>query len=244
MAAVDLAREAAVQAAGADAVGEHVGHRVEGDRLVTHHFAARQPGYRGWSWAVTVARASRAKVVTVCEVVLLPGEEAILSPQWVPWADRIAPGDLGAGDVLPRREQDLNLEAGYEETGDQDADEVALWELGLGRPRVLAPQGRDAAAERWLAGPNAAGERAPQAACASCGYLLLLAGSLRQAFGVCANEWSPADGQVVSLGFGCGAHSETDVEQQPPASLPEPVLDEFAHDAMVLPRSGADEQVG
>ena len=38
---------------------------------------------------------------------------------------------------------------------------------------------------------------------------------MRQMFGVCANEWSPSDGKVVSLDHGCGAHSQTDVPSMP-----------------------------
>ena len=45
-------------------------------------------------------------------------------------------------------------------------------------------------------------------------------------FGVCANEWSPSDGQVVSLDHGCGAHSETDVEARA-EQVDTPVLDEI-----------------
>ena len=41
--------------------------------------------------------------------------------------------------------------------------------------------------------------------CATCGFLIQLSGSLRGAFGVCANEFAPADGQVVTLDYGCGA---------------------------------------
>src|SRR5699024_12307764 len=55
-------------------------------------------------------------------------------------------------DLLPYREQDERLEQGYEATGDEDEDQVALWELGLGRSRVLSPEGRSEAAERWLEG--------------------------------------------------------------------------------------------
>ena len=46
---------------------------AEGDRLVTHFFECRSPGYRGWRWAVTVTRVPRSKHVTICETVLLPG---------------------------------------------------------------------------------------------------------------------------------------------------------------------------
>jgi hypothetical protein len=54
-----------------------------------------------------------------------------------------------------------------------------------------------------------------------------LAGSPRTVFGVCANEWSPDDGRVVSMDHGCGAHSETHGPE--PVSLwqsSEPVIDE------------------
>ena len=65
-------------------VGEHLGARADDDRVVTHLFACPHPGYQGWRWSVTVARASRAKVVTVDEVVLLPGEGSMLAPDLGP----------------------------------------------------------------------------------------------------------------------------------------------------------------
>ena len=63
--AVDLARAAAEEMAGADGVGEHVGMQADDERVVTHLFACQDRAYVGWRWAVTVSRASRAKVVTV-----------------------------------------------------------------------------------------------------------------------------------------------------------------------------------
>lgn len=47
-----------------------------------------------------------------------------------------------------------------------------------------------------------------------------MAGSLKQAFGVCANEFAPADGRVVSLAYGCGGHSEAAVMPKPPKPAP------------------------
>src|SRR4051795_13101620 len=90
-AAVDLARAAAEEDAEPGTVGEHLGVTAEGERLVTHAFASLAKGYRGGHWAVTVARAPRARVATVCEVVLLPGDGAVLAPAWLPWQERIAP---------------------------------------------------------------------------------------------------------------------------------------------------------
>ena len=54
--------------------------------------------------------------------------------EWVPYAARLAPGDLSPGDVLPFREQDPLLEAGFEATGDQDVDQPALWISGWAGP--------------------------------------------------------------------------------------------------------------
>lgn len=236
VAAVDVARVAADEVAENGSVGEHLSAVADGERVVTHSFTCTAKGYRGWRWAVTLARAPRSKTVTVSEVHLLPGDEAVLAPAWLPWSDRLAPGDVSPGAVLPKRVDDPLLEWGFEATGDQDVDQVARWELGLGRPRVLSRQGRDAAAQRWYDGehgphdPHA--EQAP-AACRSCGYFVPMAGALRQVFGVCANEWSPSDGAVVSLDHGCGAHSEIDVERRP-EPVEEPVLDELSYETVDL----------
>ncbi|MDK1472518.1 DUF3027 domain-containing protein [Streptomyces sp. 549] len=260
--AVELAREAAVEAAHPRPVGEHLGTVVDGDRVVTHLFACREPGYRGWHWAVTVARASRAKLVTVDETVLLPGTDALLAPQWLPWSERLRPGDMGPGDLLPADADDLRLEPGF--SGEDapppnsplaaDEEEPPLPrpaelgaiadELGMGRPRVLSRFGLHTAADRWEEefGPKAQMAQSAPASCMSCGFLVPLTGSLRQAFGVCANEYAPADGRVVSLAYGCGAHSEAAVMPKP-VRPPEPVVDENRVDAMPLhdPPPATDE---
>ena len=246
VAAVDLAREAAIEVAPPGSVGEHLSATAVADRLVAHTFACTAKGYRGWRWTVTVARAPRARVATVCEVDLVAGEDALLAPQWLPWSDRLRPGDVGPGDVLPRVEADERLEAGFEATGEEDVDQVAIWELGLGRRRVLSRTGREEAATRWDEGdfgPTAPAAVAAEEHCRSCGFLLPMPGVMRQVFGVCTNEWSPADGHVVSLGFGCGAHSETDVDTTPEA-LPAPVLDEQALDTLRLADEPAPDAAG
>ena len=220
--ATDLAREVAVEVAGdTEAVGEHLSAHVEGERLVTHLFACTMPGYRGWVWSVTLARAPRQKAATVCEAHLVPADDALLAPAWVPWAERIRPGDLEPSMVLAYISDDARLVPGYEQTGvgqagDEDEDRVANWELGLGRPRVLGPEGRSDVADRWYRGshgPTAASAIASPSPCSTCAFFIPLTGSMRMRFGACANEWSPSDGSVVSVDHGCGAHSETDVER-------------------------------
>lgn len=235
-AAVDAARAAAAEVAQPGAVGEHLAAEAMGERVVTHTFACLSKAYRGWHWAVTVARVARAKSVTVCEVELLAGPEALIAPAHVPWQERLAPGDLGPGDVLSRVDDDARLEAGFEATGDTDVDQLAQWELGLGRRRVLSRNGRDEAAIRWrdgAFGPRAAMADAAEERCSTCGYMIPAPGALRPAFGLCANVWSPADGRVVSLDYGCGAHSESDQDTQH-QPLPEPVLDDHEVESVTL----------
>jgi hypothetical protein len=236
--AVDVALFVTQEAAGPDAVGEHLGVVAEGDRVVTHLFACLQPAYRGWQWATTLTRASRSKQVTIDETVLLPGPDAVLAPEWVPWSERLRPGDLGPGDLLPAEADDLRLEPGW--AGEPAPAEEGLpvpsvaeigsvaSELGMGRPRVLSRYGLHTAADRWEEqfGPKSAMAQAAPATCSTCAFLLPIAGSLSQAFGVCANEYSPADGHLVSLAYGCGAHSEAAV--MPRAAEPSPmVLDDL-----------------
>jgi len=231
--AVDTAREAAVSIAESGAVGEHLGMEMVEDRLATHYFTCTARAYLGWRWAVSVARVPRAKTVTVCEANLVPGEGALLSPDWVPYAERLAPGDVGPGDVTPLVPDDPNLEPGFEATGDDDVDRVAFWELGLGRPRVLSAEGREAAAQRWYdgdSGPSAPVALKAPAPCSTCGFFVPMAGALRQVFGVCANEWSPSDARVVSLDHGCGAHSEVDVDLHTAERISPPILDDFELD--------------
>ena len=217
-AAIELARHALEEVTDPITVGEYVAATPDAERLVTHLFDCTLSGYRGWRWAVTLSRVPRGRTATVCEMALLPGEEALLAPAWVPWAERLEPGDITRSDRLPRKETDERLEPGWEATG-EDADAVALDQLDLGRPRVLSAQGVASAAERWYGGdhgPDAEGVRKAHATCSTCGFFLPMAGALRAIFGVCANEWAADDGSVVSLDHGCGAHSETDLPDQGP----------------------------
>lgn len=123
-AAVDVARAAVEGIAKASEIGEHLAARTEGDRVVTHLFESRLPGYLGWQWYAVLTRNSRSKVITVNELGLLPSEDSILAPEWVPWAERVrpedareedVPGDAVAGDSAPEGRD-------AEENADEEAD--------------------------------------------------------------------------------------------------------------------------
>jgi len=211
--AVEFAREAAVAEFGAEQVGEHAGVEHEDAVSVSHLFDAHVPGYRGWHWAVTVAKAGIEQQVTVSEMALIPGSEAVVAPKWVPWERRVRAGDLGVGDILPTDDDDPRLVPAYLHSDDPAVEEVAH-EAGLGRVHVLSRLGRSEAATRWRGGefgPRSDMARGAPASCGTCGFYLPLAGTLRAAFGVCGNEISPADGHVVNTEYGCGAHSEVEV---------------------------------
>src|SRR5664279_4260343 len=207
--AIELARSAALDVGGAH-VGQHLAVHADGDRVVTHAFASLMPGYSGWIWAVTLARPPRAKTATVDEVVMLPGSDALLAPAWVPWDERLKPGDLGPGDLIPRDNEDPRLVPAYLACDDPAAEPVAF-ELGLGRKRVMSREGRLDAADRWYegdTGPDNPMARQASERCGTCGFMLVLAGSLAAGFGVCGNGITATDGRVVSVEYGCGAHSE------------------------------------
>jgi hypothetical protein len=254
--ATDLARAAVVAVVGPDAVGEHLDAQAEGERIVTHLFSCEDPAYSGWRWAVTVVRAPRTKVVTVSETVLLPGPAALLAPDWVPWQDRLRPGDLGPGDLLPAPPDDERLVPLVVLEGD---DAVTDWYPGgeetdltepaeppaAGRSRVLSAIGREGAAARWYAsehGPRTPLAHAAPAHCVSCGFFVPLSGELGRLFGACANAYAPDDGRVVSADHGCGAHSES-VAWQATARSVSPVIDEFGYDMVDLPGVSVEETV-
>ena len=254
--AVDLARAAAVAVAGAECVGEHLGVQADGERVVTHLFDCVDPAYAGWRWAVTVAGAPRSKLVTVDETVLLPGPAALLAPPWVPWHDRLRPGDLGVGDLLPAPPDDERLVPLVALEGD---DAVIDWfrdgedegpaepaELPApGRSRVLSAIGRESAAARWYSsehGPRTPLAHAAPAHCVSCGFFVPLSGELGRLFGACANAYAPDDGRVVSADHGCGAHSESVIWQATARAIT-PVIDEFGYDMVDLPGVSVEETV-
>ncbi len=224
---IAAARSSAVAEAGDPAlVGEYRGAVAEDEVATTLRFAALDRGYRGWSWSVTVALIP-GDAPTISEVVLLPGEDALRAPTWVPWEERVRPGDLGVGDLLPAAPDDDRLVPGYVQSDDPALEDL-MHELGFGRERVLSRIGRDEAADRWHSGSFGPADPMALSApghCVTCGFYVRMPGLLGATFGACANEFSPADGRVVDAGFGCGAHS--DVPPVEPVVTQPAVVDEL-----------------
>ena len=238
----DIARAAVLDVAD---LTEHVGEWIDDiqlDEVVVVRFASLHPGYPHWHWSVALVPS--ADGATINEVWMEPGEGALTVPAWKPWSERVRPGDLGAGDVIPTDPTDSRLAPGYtaeDLPADVEQLEPREWEPGLGRARVLSVEGFAAAVDRWRSGddgPESQIARLADMPCSTCAWLLPIGGLLGQAFGVCAHDMSPSDGHVVSLDHGCGAHSDV-VAEPTPVPVTDLVIDETRLLPLRLDRSEA-----
>jgi hypothetical protein len=133
LAAEDLARAALAEVTRPETVGPAAGYTVEDEGVVSLRFENRLPGYPGWFWTVSVARVDDAEP-TVLEVELLPGAGALLAPDWVPWAVRLAEYqaaqaaavEAGAADAQDDESDDDLDDALDEDDVDDDLDEDDL----------------------------------------------------------------------------------------------------------------------
>ncbi len=214
MSTLELARSAAIADAGnPELVGADVSVEIDDDgRVETYLFEANLAGYKGWRWCVTIAIVDKKSEPTICDVVVLPGPDALLAPEWIAYRDRIQPGDVGVGDIVPSSLDDTRLVPSVHALiADEELNAMQVFDLGLGRARVMSIEGRDQASKRWYEsdrGPQSPIAQSAPKPCSSCAFFLPIAGSLRSSFGVCANAISPEDARVVSVDHGCGAHSE------------------------------------
>ena len=117
---LEVARAAATQNAGEKAVSNFVELIDEGDGAYSFVFEAKLEGYQGWLWSVTLFD-SGDESPTISEVVLLPGEQALLAPAWVPWSERLA--DWKALQVELEAQAALEALEADESTEDDDEDE-------------------------------------------------------------------------------------------------------------------------
>jgi hypothetical protein len=83
-----VARAALAEITPADTVGALLERTAEEEGVATLSFAATLSGYPGWHWSVSVAELP-GEEPTVLEAELLPGDGALLAPDWVPWAERL-----------------------------------------------------------------------------------------------------------------------------------------------------------
>jgi hypothetical protein len=116
----DLALDALREITPATSIGPAAGYLLEDDGSVSLRFENRLPGYPGWYWTVTVARVE-GEEPTVLELEMLPGDGALLAPEWVPWAERLA--DYRAHQI-ELAEQAAAEAAESGEDADDDVDDI------------------------------------------------------------------------------------------------------------------------
>ena len=203
--AVATAREALLEIADGE-IGEHIGVTGLTRNVATHRFEADVPGYAGWEWNAVVACADGSSFITVNEVALVPSQGALEAPDWVPYSERLRPGDLGPGDLLELAPDDDRV------TDDSFARDAVTF-TGRDTKHYLTTRGLEDAKHRWRTGdygPNSEFAEKAALSCRTCAFYIPMAEPVGEHFGVCANEYS-ADGHVVASSYGCGAHSDTEV---------------------------------
>ncbi|NMM97470.1 DUF3027 domain-containing protein [Bifidobacterium olomucense] len=221
-------------------VGDFVVAQTLEDHVTDFRFAAHVRGYEGWQWSVTLYHDEELDSWTVNESSLIPTEDALMPPKWIPWKDRLEPTDLAPTDSIGTDPDDERMEPG--EVAESSLEDVndAVQTFRLTRRHVLSSLGRAQAAQRWYEGPRGPKALSTKTAdgnlCSTCGFFVPLAGELDRMFGVCANKWSPDDGRVVSLDHGCGEHSE--IEPPEPSHIwvqSKPAFDDFHIDVVASP---------
>ena len=118
-----LARTALLEITPDETIGAEAPPVDQVDGVVSVRFATLLPGYPGWFWTVSVAQVEGSEP-TVLEVELLPGDHALIAPDWVPWADRLAEMKAQeAGDADPEDDDESDDDDDDSEEDDEDSDD-------------------------------------------------------------------------------------------------------------------------
>ncbi|MGW9114800.1 DUF3027 domain-containing protein [Microbacterium sp. NPDC055683] len=118
LAAHGLALAALAEVTPADTVGPAAGYAVEPDGVVSLRFENRLAGYPGWYWTVSLAVVEGSDP-TVLEVELLPGEAALLAPEWVPWSVRLEEYKAAQAAALPDDDDDEDEDESEDDLADE-----------------------------------------------------------------------------------------------------------------------------
>ena len=113
---VPVAMSALLEVTDSSSVGKLAGSKGEGEHVLTLSFECLLAGYPGWYWTVMISRIDDEAQPSVLETGLLPGENALVAPAWVPWSDHL-PEDSGWSDST------LESAEGAADAGDLGDDE-------------------------------------------------------------------------------------------------------------------------
>jgi hypothetical protein len=127
---VEIARTALLDTTPASTIGTNWRAVVAADSAVSVLFPCTMPGYPGWNWTVTLSMLGGDEPPSVLEVELLPGDGALLAPEWLPWSDRLA--EYNTAQELADQEAARALGADDDESDDDDSeDDETLEETDL-----------------------------------------------------------------------------------------------------------------
>ena len=157
-----IAKAVAIEVADEDnQVGDFV-QAIELDDCVTDfRFETNVRGYEGWQWSVTLYHDVELDRWTVNESSLVPTEDALRPPEWIPWKDRLEPTDLAVTDSIGTDPDDPRIEEGFRKTQPQSADDETQDDVQgdlAGESPAEEPQGESDAAEEGAESPQTSEE--------------------------------------------------------------------------------------
>ena len=117
---VEVAHSALLEITPEATIGAPSGQTEEGGATAVT-FQANMAGYPGWHWTVAIATLDDAEP-SVLEVELMPGNGALLAPDWVPWSERLADYEAAQG-ALSADENDDEIEGSELESDDESDDD-------------------------------------------------------------------------------------------------------------------------
>jgi len=116
----ELARRALTEITPDETIGAEADPVDDEAGVTSVRFATLLPGYPGWHWTVSVAHLD-GEDPSVLEAELMPGDGALLAPDWVPWADRLA--EMKAQEARDGDEDDDDSDDDDDDSDDSDDDE-------------------------------------------------------------------------------------------------------------------------
>ncbi len=118
----DLGRTALLEITSAESIGDPAGSIDSGEGVTTVYFETLLSGYPGWRWTVSIAHLEDAPA-SVLETELTPGDDALLSPAWVPWVDRLADYTAAQDTAVEDDESNDELDDDSDDDDDDESDE-------------------------------------------------------------------------------------------------------------------------
>jgi hypothetical protein len=128
-----VARAALAEISPPGTVGALLERTALDDGVAQLNFASTLSGYPGWHWSVSVAEVP-GEPPTVLEAELMPGDGALLAPDWVPWAERLEDYRAAQAAIAAEAAEHADDESDDDDTDDDesDDDESDDDEYGLG----------------------------------------------------------------------------------------------------------------